>query len=78
MGGEANYRCDQLSRMAESGLATADILVGVGLKGVRNLMLEKDSKAQKLIECCRPDRHFNSEEDFIVFGKRSRRQWERV
>lgn len=69
IGGEANYRCDQLSRMAESGLAVADILEGIGLGGVRDLMLENDSKAQKLIECCRPDRHFNSEGDFIMFWK---------
>ena len=55
--------------MAESGLAVADILVGIGLGGVRDLILENDSKAQKLVECCRPDRPFNSEGNFIVFWK---------
>ena len=69
IGGQANYRCDQLSRMAESGLAVADILVGIGLGGIRDLMLESDCRARKLIECCRPDRQFSSEGDFILFWK---------
>ena len=69
IGGQVNYRCDQLSRMAESGLAVADILVGIGLGGIRDLMLESDCRARKLIECCRPDRQFSSEGDFILFWK---------
>ena len=69
IGGQANYRCDQLSRIAESDLAVADILVGIGLGGIRDLMLESDCRARKLIECCRPDRQFSSEGDFILFWK---------
>lgn len=67
IGGHDNYRCDQLSRIAESSLAVADILVDIGLGGTRDLMLEKDCKARRLVECCRPDRHFSSEGDFILF-----------
>ena len=65
--GHANYRCDQLSRISESGLTVENVLLGIGLGSVRNLMLESDSAATKVVECCRPDRHFSSEEDFITF-----------
>ena len=61
IGGHDNYRCYQLSRIAESGLAVADILVDIRLGGTRDLMLEKDCKARKLMECCRSARHFSSE-----------------
>ena len=33
IGGHDNYRCDQLSHIAESSLAVADILVDIGLGG---------------------------------------------
>lgn len=67
--GEANYRCDKLSRIAESGLEVADILRSIGLEGVRDLMLESDGIARNIIESCRPGRCFTSEGDFIIFWK---------
>lgn len=69
IGGHANYRCDQLSRIAESGLAVTEVLISIGLGGLRNLMLESDSTAIKVVECCRPDRYFNTEGDFISFWR---------
>ena len=56
IGGHDNYRCNQLSRIAESGLAVAEVLMSIGLGGIQNLMLERDSTAIKVVECCRPDR----------------------
>lgn len=67
IGRQANYRCDQLSRMAESDLAVADILGGSGLGGIRDLMSVSDCRARKLIECCRPDRQISLEGDFKSF-----------
>lgn len=67
--GDANYRCDQLSRIAESGLEVVDVLKGIGLGDVRDLMLESDGNARDIIESCRPDRCFNSEGDFILFWR---------
>ena len=72
IGGHANYRCDQLSRISKSGLTVENVLLGIGLGSVRNIMLESDSAATKVVECCRPDRHFSSEEDFITFWKEIR------
>ena len=69
IGGNANHRCDQLSRIAESGMAVAEVLASIGLGGIQNLILERDSTAMKVVECCRPDRYFNAEEDFIAFWK---------
>ena len=45
IGGHANYRCDQLSCISESGLTVENVLLGIGLGRVRNLMLESDSTA---------------------------------
>ena len=67
--GEANYRCDKLSRIAESGLEVADVLSSIGLEGVRDLMLESDGNARDIIQLCRPDRCFTSEGDFIMFWR---------
>jgi hypothetical protein len=36
---------------------------------VRDLMLESNSTARKLVDCCRPDRMFRNEGDFILFWK---------
>ena len=69
IGGHDNYRCDQLSRIAESGLAVAEVLMSIGLGGIQNLMLERDSTAVKVVECFRPDRCFNAEEDLIAFWR---------
>ena len=69
IGGHANHRCDQLSRIAESGMAVAEVLGSIGLGGIQNLMLERDNTAIKVVECCRLDRYFNAEEDFIAFWK---------
>ena len=56
--GEANYRCDKLSRIAESGLEVADVLNSIGLEEVRDLMLESDGNARDIIESCRSDRFY--------------------
>ena len=66
---QSNFRCDQLSRIVESGLAVTEVLISIGLGGLRNLMLESDSTAVKVVECCRPDRFFNAEGDFIAFWR---------
>ena len=49
--------------------ACAEVLASIGLGGIQNLMLERDSTAMKVVGCCRPDRYFNAEEDFIAFWK---------
>ena len=70
--GEANFRCDQLSRVSESG-RTADPLselVGLGLGGAQNLKLDQDSRVLQLIESCRPCEPFENEIDFITFWHR--------
>ena len=65
--GEENFRCDQLSRISESGRTVEGVLLGLGLEGVRNLKLEGDSRVLQLIECCRPSEPFENEVDFISF-----------
>ena len=65
--GEGNFRCDQLSRISESGKTVEGVLLGLGLEGVQNLMLEEDSRVMQLIECCRPSEPFENEGNFISF-----------
>ena len=65
--GEENFRCDQLSRISESGKTVEDVLGGIGLEGVRDLKLEEDSRVLQLIECCRPSEPFEDEVDFMTF-----------
>ena len=65
--GEENFRCDQLSRISESGRTVEGVLLGLGLEGVRNLKLEGDSRVLQLIECCRPSEPFKNEVDYISF-----------
>ena len=65
--GEGNFRYDQLSRISESGKTVEGVLLGLGLEGAQNLMLEEDSRVMQLIECYRPSEPFVNEGSFISF-----------
>ena len=65
--GEVNFRCDQLSRVSESGRTVDEVLAGLGLRGVPDLKLGEDSRVLQLIESCRPCEPFINEVNFITF-----------
>ena len=65
--GEANFRCDQLSRVSESGRTVDEVLAGLGSRGVPDLKLGEDSRVLQLIESCRSCEPFINEVNFITF-----------
>ena len=67
LSGEDNFRCDELSRLAESGLSTRAVMDNLGFTACGVLDLIGCPSFQRLVELCSPWREFSEEGSFEVF-----------
>ena len=65
--GENNFRCDRLSRLAESGLDARTVMNDVGLTDCAVIDLTSHGGFTALVELCNPRRAFADEKSFAVF-----------
>jgi hypothetical protein len=65
--GEDNFRCDELSRLAESGLSARAVMDDLGFTACRVLDLTESQSFRRLVELCSPGIEFVNEESFERF-----------
>jgi hypothetical protein len=65
--GVENWRCDNLSRLTESGESVSEVLEKMSLGSIRVVDLQGNQQAQKLLESCDPRRCLDGEETFLEF-----------
>ena len=65
--GDDNWRCDQLSRINETGKGISETLQGINLCETPIINLQENQQVKKLLESCAPNRCLDGEGAFLDF-----------